>query len=121
MLIGSFIPRTDFSQLVYLGDLKEHYLEHQKEAAIEGEDLSLFAFLYQHFIDSNQHSDVDHEEDHQELPLQTINSFVNLMVTTNFLPDFEFSTNTFLPIISYQSPFYLSGFLSNTVHPPAFC
>ena len=121
MLIGSFIPRTDFSQLVYLGELKEHYLEHQKEAKIAGEDLTLFAFLYQHFIDSNQHSETDHEEDHQELPLQSINSFVNLMVTTNFLLDFEFFTNTFLPIISYQSPFYLSGFLSNTVHPPAFC
>ena len=119
MLIGSFIPRTDFSQLVHLGELKEHYLEHQKEAALEGVSLTLFAFLYQHFIDSSEHSDVDHEEDHHELPLQTINSFVNLMVPTTSLPDFEFSTTTFLSTISYQSPFYLSGFLSDTVHPPA--
>jgi len=119
MLIGSFIPRTDFSQLVHLGELKEHYLEHQTEAALAGTSITLFAFLYQHFIDSNEHSDADHEDDHHELPLQTINSFVNLMVTTTALPVFEFSTTTFLPTIAYQSPFYLSGFLSNMVHPPA--
>jgi len=120
MLIGSFIPRTDFSQLVYLGDLKEHYLEHKAEAAAQDLSITFFEFLYQHFIDSNQHSDADHEDDHHELPLQTMNNFVEMMVTTSLLPHFEWSTTTFLPIISYQSPFYLSGFLSNTVHPPAF-
>lgn len=119
MLIGSFIPRTDFSQLVHLGELKEHYLEHKKEAALEGVSITLFAFLYQHFIDSSEHSDADHEEDHHELPLQTMNSFVNLMVTNASLPDFEFSTTSFLLTIAYQSPFYLCGFLSNMVHPPA--
>lgn len=120
MLIGSLIPRTDFSQLVYLGDLKEHYLEHKTEAAQQNLSISFFEFLYQHFIDSNQHSEIDHEEDHHQLPLQTMNSFVNLMLTPSFLLDLEWATTTFLPTISYQSPFYLSGFLSNMVHPPSF-
>ena len=120
MLIGSFIPRTDFSQLVYLGDLKEHYLEHKAEAAEQNLSITLFEFLYQHFIDSNEHSDVDHEEDHHQLPLQTMNSFINLMITSSFFLDFKWSTTTFLLTITYQSPFYLSGFLSNMVHPPSF-
>ncbi|MFK7982988.1 MAG: hypothetical protein AB8G86_23615 [Saprospiraceae bacterium] len=120
MLIGSFIPRTDFSQLVYLGELKEHYQEHKAEAELQNLSITLFEFLYQHFIDSNQHADVDHEEDHHQLPLQTMNGFVDLMIPTSFLLDFEWSTTIFLPTISYQSPFYLSGFLSNMVHPPAF-
>ncbi len=120
MLIGSLIPRTDFSQLVYLGDLKEHYQEHKAEAAQRNQPITFFDFLYQHFIDSNQHSDVDHEEDHHQLPLQTMNGFTNFMVTNSFLLHFEWPINTFLPIISYQSRFYLTGFLSNMVHPPAF-
>lgn len=119
MLIGSLIPRTDFSQLVYLGDLKEHYQAHRAEAALEGVSITLLEFLCQHFIDSNHHADVDHEEDHHKLPLQTLNNFVNLMVSNSDLPELTFTTNRFLSTISYQSPFYLSGFLSNMVHPPA--
>jgi len=119
MLIGSFIPRTDFSQLVYLGDLKEHYQAHQAAAKLNNTSITFLEFLCQHFIDSNHHSEEDHEEDHHKLPLQTLNNFVNLMVSHSDLPEFTFTTNRFLPTISYQSPFYLSGFLSNMVHPPA--
>jgi len=95
MLLGSFIPRTDFSQLVYLGDLKDHYLEHKVAAEQQNLSITFFDFLCQHFIDSNHHGEVDHEEDHHQLPLQTMNNFVEMMVTTSFLPYFEWATTTF--------------------------
>ena len=120
LLIGSLIPRMDFSQLMYLGDLKEHYLEHQEAAVEQQTSFTFLEFLYNHFIDSQQHSDVDHEEDHHKLPLQSFNGYVDFLLSSSSLPEFVINKSTFLLIIAYQCPFYLSGFQTNMVQPPSF-
>lgn len=119
MLIGSLIPRTDFSQLMHLGDLKAHYLEHQAEAATKNQSISFLDFCYIHFIDSSEHSEDNHEEEHQQLPFKSLNSIVALKSQEGItLPKtaYQFS---FPAIPSYISPFYLNGFLTTICQPPS--
>lgn len=120
MLLGGLIPQSDFSQLVRLGELRTHYLEHKAEALAENKKLSFLDFLYIHYINLNQHADNDHEEDHHQLPLQNINNTINFFVNNTVpLSDFKETTTSFSPPIAYQSPFYLGGFLSALVQPPS--
>jgi len=119
MMLGSLIPRTDFSQLVYLGELKAHYLEHQEEAALEGVELSFVDFLCIHFIHTNEHSESDHEEDHHQLPLKTINSSTSFIIDHLTLPNFNSPSRLSTQEIAYTSPFYLIGFLSTAIQPPS--
>ncbi len=118
MLIGSLFPYSDFSQLSHLADLKAHYLEHKTEAEQRNNSITFLDFLYTHFID--RHSDADHEEDHHQLPFQSINASVTFLITTISLPVFSYSCKGFVKKIAYQCPFYLSGFLSTTIQPPSF-
>lgn len=119
MAVGSLIPRTDFSQLVYLGDMKAHYLEHKAEAALQNLDLSFIDFLSIHFVNTNEHSDDNHEEDHHKLPLETINSTTSYIIDQVVLLDFTTPISLFTQEIVYTSPFYLSGFLSTAIQPPS--
>lgn len=120
LLLGSCIPRSDYSQLGHLADLRAHFLEHQAEAIEAGETISFFDFLYIHFIDTNQHTDTNHEEDHQQLPLQSFNSVVSFILSADAFLDCKLSTSTPSFTVAYQNLFYLSGFLKNNMRPPSF-
>lgn len=120
MILGSLIPRTDFSQLLYLGELKVHYLEHKSVAEDQEHPISFLDFLYSHFIDISEHSDVDHEEDHHQLPLQTINFSNFFIIDILMLPELINTSKKVLQKIAYLSPFYLNGFLFPAILPPSF-
>jgi hypothetical protein len=77
LLLGSFLPQSDFSQLGKLGRLMEHYELHQELAASEGQRLSFLHYLSIHFIHPDQH---EHGEDsHQDLPLQSFHSTLQIV------------------------------------------
>ena len=119
MLIGSLIPRTDFSQLIHLGDLRAHYLEHQAEAASKNKSISFLDFCYIHFIDSSEHTEDNHEEEHQQLPFQSLNSIVALKSHEGIILPKTENEFSFPAISSYISPFYLKGFLTTICQPPS--
>ena len=68
-LIGACIPRCDFSQLMHIDDLVDHYQLHVVEAETAGGSITVSEFLYIHFISGEEH---DHESpaDHDQLPMQ---------------------------------------------------
>ena len=71
MLVGSFIPQNDLSELSKLPQLLEHYRFHH---SVAGGGLSLAQFLAEHYgSGSKQHFgctfEPRHQQDHQGLPL----------------------------------------------------
>ncbi|QKG52691.1 hypothetical protein [Hymenobacter sp. BRD67] len=71
MLVGSFIPQNDLSELSKLPQLLEHYRFHHSAA---GGGLSLAQFLAEHYgSGTKQHFgctfSAQHQQDHQGLPL----------------------------------------------------
>jgi hypothetical protein len=86
LFLGSWFPQTDFSQWQKLGQLLEHYEQHQEEALLLGASVSFSTFLSQHFWqpDGHDHSDQDQ---HDDLPLKGIS--VSLSFIWEPLPLFE--------------------------------
>ncbi len=116
--LGALIPQGDFSQLLKLNDLMEHYDLHQKEAILLGEDISFSAFLYLHFIDGEEHEHED-ENDHDNLPFQNITSPIVLCpasspMLTAFVNDIAEAN---LP--TYNSVFQ-AGITFDIFQPPIF-
>ncbi|GAC1368727.1 MAG: hypothetical protein NVSMB30_05760 [Hymenobacter sp.] len=71
MLLGSFVPQNDLSELAKLPQLVEHYRFHHSAA---GGGLSLAEFLVEHYgTGTKQHFgctfSARHQNDHQGLPL----------------------------------------------------
>ena len=83
MLLGSFLPQSDFSQLLKVSKLMEHYDFHLEQAAAEGQDFSFGEYLWIHFVQPDNH---EHEDDsHQDLPLQTFSGSTSIeIVATDF-------------------------------------
>lgn len=67
MVLGALMPGNDFSQLVRLVGLIDHYQEHCEE---EGESIDFWAFLDEHYSNTDAHSHSEH--DHSDLPLKQI-------------------------------------------------
>jgi hypothetical protein len=74
-LLGSLFPGTDFSQLIRLAHLLEHFELHQQHAAQRDQSLSLAAFLLDHFWNPDRHEPGDAGHHHQDLPLQSVQNF----------------------------------------------
>jgi hypothetical protein len=119
MALGSLIPKTDFSQLVHLGKLRAHYQEHQLEAALQHQSFTFFDFVYIHFINPDEHTDANHEEEHQQLPFQTITNAIVFIINHQVIPKFATRSQILLQHIAYNNPFYLGGFLTNATQPPS--
>lgn len=71
MLVGSFIPQNDLSELSKLPQLLEHYRFHHSAA---GGGLSLVQFLAEHYGSGTKRHfgctfEPRHQQDHQGLPL----------------------------------------------------
>lgn len=108
--IGACMPRTDFSQLMYIDDLIEHYKLHKEEAFQIGETISFHSFLYLHFIEGDEH---EHDQDshHDNLPCKTISTSSTLIAFD--LTPVEGILETTYP----DQPEQLCGMLSEgTVH-----
>ena len=81
-LLGSLIPGTNFSDLIHIPDLVNHYALHMEEAALLNEDYSLLRFINDHFINPDKHTQGEHDQDHQDLPLRNIAS--SMFITCAF-------------------------------------
>lgn len=115
--IGACIPNCDFSQLLKLGNLMEHYDEHQEEALAIGETISFSEFLYIHFIDGDEHQH-ENEDHHENLPLQNITSPITFYLAIN-LPSLNTTTKVFTKTVLPFYPSILQDELaSNIFHPP---
>lgn len=116
--LGACIPNCDFSQLWKLNDLMEHFELHQEEAQAAGETINFSEFLYSHFIDGDDDHDHEEEDNHENLPFQTIASSIVLCVDSNQeMPStFKYGlSETALPI---YSSILLAGFTFDIFHPP---
>lgn len=115
-VLGSFLPKTDFSQLTKIYEMVEHYELHTLEANIEGMTYNFLNFLYDHFVNSDEHTHGD-ENSHQNLPFKVINSLITFISN-----HFDFSGFSFSPVLSSQPKFvtnlHLTGFFSALFHPP---
>ena len=80
-LLGSLLPGTDFSQLKKAPAVWKHYQLHQQLAAESSQDVSLFDFLYAHFLYPDSHQHDDGGQSHQELPLKSIHIFSQILLS----------------------------------------
>ena len=82
MCLGAMMPGNDFSQLVRLVGLIDHYHEHCEE---EGEAIDFWAFLDEHYAHTDAHTPPDH--DHSDLPLKQLCPVVWTYSVAALLPE----------------------------------
>jgi hypothetical protein len=75
--LGALIPKGDFSQLLKINELLEHYSLHQQEASVIGEECSFLGFMYLHFVSSDEHQHHSQDE-HEQLPLYSLSTSILL-------------------------------------------
>ncbi|GEM_PF-1381602 len=119
MLIGSLFPRTDFSQLLRLRSLVDHYQLHQIEAQEGGRAYGWADFLWQHFWDCDSHQHPD-QSAHDELPCHQ--SFVASVQM--WLEDFSSGWSMDLDLMVRKRAFFTPTYISLELafeffHPPA--
>lgn len=119
MLIGSFIPKTDFSQLLHVADMLEHYQLHKNEAVAQGQDFCIVDFIKAHVLPSEEH-DHDDTEDHENVPCQSPHVSVLLFSMDAKFDNSDISFPTVLNELSFQNNFYLTGFIKSLIQPPSF-
>lgn len=118
-LLGSFMPRTDFSQLTHLKDLTDHFQLHIQEAESTGEEISLHQFLLDHFVNPTEH---EHQNsDHQQLPLHSCAVSVVMAIAEMPAPSLREMEVRNLVIPSYLDQFHLDEYVLVIDHPPAAC
>ena len=117
-LLGSLLPRTDFSQLWHLDDLRRHFQQHVAEAEAAGEVLSYRKFFYEHFINPDQHEQ-DHPAEHDALPLHSISSSVTFLCNNAGILDGHLPVNQLRTPVNYCNVFHLQGFCLTIPHPPS--
>ncbi|MEZ4950223.1 MAG: hypothetical protein R2879_13175 [Saprospiraceae bacterium] len=114
-LLGSFFPRTDFSQLAKVPNIFKHYECHVLESKAKHVKPDFTKFLTDHFFGSLEHEHQD--QSHHQLPLKTINLDFQFLVTKQAnlliknllnLTQRVFSTNNLIGV----------DFTLNLFHPP---
>lgn len=118
MLIGSLIPKTDFSQLLHIFDLVEDYQLHKKMADQDGEEFCLVEFVIGHIFPCEEHD--LHDTDQQNLPCQSPHVSVLLFISDVPTKKSDISFSTFLNELSFQNNFHLTGFIKSLIQPPSF-
>ena len=119
LVLGSFLPRTDFSQLLTLSDLKSHFDLHAQEAALTGVEVSMCKFLWNHFVDPGSHSSSHGENQHKDLPFHSfqVQFFASLSPVQS--PEHHaINLNVFTSSV-YKNELHLTGCLSILDRPPA--
>ncbi|MDW3648754.1 MAG: hypothetical protein R8P61_16925 [Bacteroidia bacterium] len=116
IFLGSLIPNLDFSQFYRLAQVRHHYLEHIEEGKAESDDF--LEFIWLHFINTQEHQEPNHEDDHKKLPLNSLD--LSQSLTLFFvIPNKSFQASTVFPYKEFE-PYYLlpKGFPSMVFHPP---
>lgn len=117
--LGALMPRCDFSQLLTVNNLLQHFETHQLEAQSEGQALSFVNFLYIHFVEGDQHQHNSPAE-HQNLPMQNISSTLTLHhFSALSLPQGLTSLDIRVALPDYQGALP-AGVRQAIFHPPIF-
>ena len=118
IFLGSLFPGTDYGQFLRISDLVQHIQVHRLEAAQLVQVFSWKQFVYDHFINPDQHEHPNQKDNH-ELPFHVVNGSVLVWVGETI----DLTVNIKLPRIDYEkpylSPFHLNGFQRSLKHPPA--
>ncbi|NNE27264.1 MAG: hypothetical protein HKN09_10505 [Saprospiraceae bacterium] len=114
--LGACIPKTDFSQLLKLNYLIEHYQLHVEEARLLGQSFDVFDFIYIHYINPDEHVSPE-GHDHENLPLKS------MTVSTGFIAESSQDLNFNIDPTLIESNFKYEDFQSvligvNIFHPP---
>ncbi|MEZ4932518.1 MAG: hypothetical protein R2788_10410 [Saprospiraceae bacterium] len=118
-LLGSFIPRTDFSQLLRLKDLQEHYQLHCQEAEMAGKEVCLQEFLYDHFIEHNDHEHAEKNGcSHEGLPMHSLHHFCSDGFRQMHDASGDYEIKKAFSIPAFKNEFHPSIFLSVIDQPP---
>lgn len=117
LMLGSFFPKGDYTQLLRLADLGRHFHLHVQEARSAGQEVSFQRFLHMHYFDTQIHQG-DHEQDHEDLPFQHITPTIDQMT-----PVVWRLLQLSPPLIEQRAPashclLHLRGFSSSIFHPP---
>lgn len=117
MLVGSFFPRTDFSQLVKVANVVEHYRQHQADQRFGDAQLSLRQFFEIHFIAPNEHQEFPGHE-HGDLPFHTVNTSQHF--TADAFPGLPRIERVSIRIVHqfFYAVVSLSNFSDGIFHPP---
>lgn len=116
-LLGSFLPKLDFSQLLYVVDAVEHFECHQTVLSAEGIEHTLWDFFKMHFINPDGHQHDEHHG-HDDLPLQHFSQGLQflapVLANQNSVPSrLQIATD-----IVYRPTYYLCDYFSRIEHPP---
>lgn len=114
--LGACIPKCDFSQLLKINDLMEHYELHQKEAIALGKTVNFSEFLLLHFFNAEQHEH-DSENSHDNLPLQNFTTSIVLCITTPQLFPTSFNQIIERSLPNFHSH-YIKTITFDIFHPP---
>lgn len=118
LLLGSLFPRTDFSQLARLASMGQHYRLHLEEARQGGSEMSFGDFWIMHYFEPALHQG-EHEQDHHNLPLQSIFSFV----IHNFCQAIQRPVVRSQPFVynrpAFENRLHLTGFPTPVFIPPS--
>lgn len=114
--LGACIPKCDFSQLLKINDLMEHYGLHQKEAIALGKAVNFSEFLMLHFFNAEQHEH-DDENSHDNLPLQNFTTSIILCITTPQSLHSSFKQLIERTLPAFDSP-YIKTITFDIFHPP---
>lgn len=117
LLLGSFLPKGDYTQLLRLMDLGHHFHLHVQEAWESDREISFREFFQMHYLNTQLHQG-DHEQDHEKLPFQHITPTIDQIVP----PAWQMIQLT-LPKLSQTPPGSVCSLISSTLvdnifHPP---
>lgn len=114
--LGALLPKSDFSQLLKLNNLVQHYQLHQSNASIDGVTISFSEFLYIHFIDSDEHDQENGNHEHQ-LPLYDLTVSLHL-IPASTVESISIIGDIFTKIQACIPQAVPQTLIKNIFHPP---
>lgn len=102
-----------------LKDLVEHFELHQSEAALVDEEISFLDFLYEHYVQIQDHNHED-QNSHDQLPFSNVSPGQSFWMQAHFdyfrtpIKNLHFTISNFVTRLSSQE------FLRILFRPPSF-
>ena len=116
-LLGGLIPLGDYSQLMKMPDLMEHYRLHQAEASASGEKSTFFQFIDEHYFSPRNHQHQG-ENDHPDLPMYHISIGMQYVFETQIKDAFQWQIEVEESIHETHLSLYSSEYVQIKDRPP---